>query len=92
MQTMSLADAKTHLSRVVEDATATHLRTTITKNGRPAVVIMAVEEYESLQETIAVLSDPRTTAAIAEAEASDPAGDSSLEEIEAIVARRKSGS
>jgi antitoxin YefM len=89
MNTISLADAKTNLSRVVEDAVTTHLRTTITKNGRPVVVLMAVEDLESMEETIAVLSDPRAMAAIREAEASDPADDASLEEIEAIVARRK---
>jgi antitoxin YefM len=89
MNTISLADAKTNLSRVVEDAVTTHLRTTITKNGRPVVVLMAVEDLESMEETIAVLSDPRAMAAIREAEASDPADDASLEEIDAIVARRK---
>jgi antitoxin YefM len=88
MNTISLADAKTNLSRVVQDAVTTHLRTQITKNGRPAVVLIAVEDLESLEETIAVLSDPRAMAAVREAE--DPNAEwFSLKEVEDIVATRR---
>jgi antitoxin YefM len=42
-------------------------RVLITKNGRPAAVLMSPDDLESLLETLAVLSDPETMAAIREA-------------------------
>lgn len=87
MQTISLADAKNSLSKVVDDAATTHLRTTITKNGKPVAILMAIEDFESWEETQAVRSDPRSMAAIREAE--DPhASWTDLEEVEALVAAR----
>jgi len=89
MQTMPLAEAKNQLSAVVERAVTTHERTTITRNGRPAVVLIAIEDWESIQETLDVMSDPEAMSAIREAAAADPSEFASLEEIEAIVAERK---
>ena len=57
MTVTTLADAKARFSELVASAEATHERTTITKNGRPAAVIIAVEDLESLEETLAVMSD-----------------------------------
>jgi prevent-host-death family protein len=59
MRTTSLADAKNHLSEIVASAEATHERTTITKNGRPAAIIVSVEDWESLEETLFWLGQPR---------------------------------
>jgi prevent-host-death family protein len=62
-------------------------RVTITKNGRPAAVLMAVEDLESLVETLEVLSDPDAMAAIAE----DRSGAGELstgQEMAAIMAKR----
>jgi antitoxin YefM len=87
MNTVSLAEAKTHLSRVVDDAVTTHLRTTITKNGKPVVVIMAVDDLEALEATLDVLSDPRAMAAIRESREPD-AQWYSQDDIEAVVAAR----
>lgn len=49
---MTLADAKACFSAIVASVEATHERTIVTKNGRPAVVIIAVEDLESLEETL----------------------------------------
>jgi antitoxin YefM len=40
----------------------------VTKNGSPVAVILAVEDYESLMETLEILSDRQAVAAIREAE------------------------
>lgn len=66
METTSLADAKNRLSELVSAVHGTWERVTITKNGRPVAVLMAVEDLESLIETLEVLSDPEAMAAIAE--------------------------
>ena len=46
----------------------------ITKQGRPAAVMLSLEDLESLEETLAVLSDPELMTAIADADAEVAAG------------------
>ncbi|WP_375423474.1 type II toxin-antitoxin system Phd/YefM family antitoxin [uncultured Friedmanniella sp.] len=62
MRTTSLADAKNHLSEIVASAEATHERTTITKNGRPAAIVVSVADWESLEETLFWMSRPKPPA------------------------------
>lgn len=57
MSTVPLADARARLSEIVTDAQTSHERYEITRNGRPAAVLLASDDYESMQETIAVLAD-----------------------------------
>jgi prevent-host-death family protein len=57
MTMLPLAEARTRLSEIVTDAQTTHERFEITRNGRPAAVLVAAEDYDAMQETIAVLAD-----------------------------------
>jgi prevent-host-death family protein len=57
MKTLSLSEAKMKLSGLVELVKATDEEVVITKNGRPAAVLVSPEEFESWKETIAVRSD-----------------------------------
>jgi len=57
MKTLSLSEAKMKLSALVEAVQAADEEIVITKNGSPAAVVISVEEFESLNETEAVLSD-----------------------------------
>jgi antitoxin YefM len=87
METTSLADAKNRLSELVSAVQGTWERVTITKNGKPVAVLMAVEDLESLVETLEILSDPDAMAAIAE----DRAGTGELttgQEMATILAKR----
>ena len=68
MSTQSLASVKAHFSHVIDEVAGTHERVTVTKNGSPVAVILAVEDYESLVETLEILSDPKATVEIREAE------------------------
>ncbi len=52
---MPLADVKNRLSEVVERLEREHGRVVITKRGRPAAVVMSVEDLESLEETLDVM-------------------------------------
>lgn len=52
MKTTSLADVRSQLSKYVEDVVTTHERVTITKNGRPAAVLISAEDLEALEETL----------------------------------------
>lgn len=57
MKTLSLSEAKMKLSGLVDLIEATDEEIMITKNGRPAAVLVSPDELESLKETIAVRSD-----------------------------------
>lgn len=62
MRTVPLSDAKARLSRVVDDIVRRDERITITRNGTPAAVMLSAEEYESLNATLEILSDPEFAA------------------------------
>ncbi len=74
LEQLSLAEAKAHLSEVVEGVETEHRRVVITKHGRPSVVVLAVADLEALEETLDVLSDPEAMADLREAEAARRAG------------------
>jgi prevent-host-death family protein len=67
-ETRSLADVKAHLSEIVDLVEGQHERVVITRHGRPAAVIMSVEDLESLEETLEILSVPGAVDEIRSAE------------------------
>jgi antitoxin YefM len=69
-----LAEVKNRLSEVVGRLEREHGRVVITKHGRPAAVMLSLEDLESLEETLAVLSDPALLATLREADAEVAAG------------------
>ncbi len=83
MTTLSLADARANLSKIVESAVTTHERFDVTRNGDRAVVVMSADDYDSLLETLDILSHPDEVAAIREALTGDAGRRSSLEEVQA---------
>lgn len=64
---MPLADVKNRLSEVVDRLEREHGRVVITKHGRPAAVILSVEDLESLEETLDVMNSAALLADIREA-------------------------
>jgi prevent-host-death family protein len=57
MKALSVSEAKMKLSGLIDTVNATDEEIVITKNGRPAAVLVSPEEFESLKETVAVRSD-----------------------------------
>jgi antitoxin YefM len=57
MKTLSLSEAKMKLSGLIDLINASDEEVVITKNGRPAAVLVSPEEFENWKETIAILSD-----------------------------------
>ena len=51
-----------------------HGRVVITKHGRPAAVMLSLEDLESLEKTLAILSDPELMAELRPADAEEAAG------------------
>ena len=93
MRTLPLAEVKAHLSALVSEVESQHDQITITRNGVPAVMMVSVAEWESLQETLAVLNEPQAVADLHEAEMSRATGEVySTEEVLADFDARRSQS
>ena len=56
MKTLSLSEVKMKLSELVDRVHSMDEEVVITKNGRPAAVLVSPEEFESWKETIEILS------------------------------------
>lgn len=57
-ETLPLAEIKAHLSEIVDRVEREHERIVLTRNGRPAAVIMSPEDLEALEDTLELVSDP----------------------------------
>ena len=71
---LPLADVKNRLSEVVERVEREHERVVITKHGRPAAVVLSMDDLEGLEETLEILSDPQLMGRIRKANAQVTAG------------------
>ncbi len=58
METLSLSEAKIHLSRLIDKVSTTDEEIVITKNGRPAAVLVSPDEFDGWKETLLIRSDP----------------------------------
>lgn len=57
MKTVRMVEAKSKLSRLIDRITTTNEPILITRNGRPAAVLMSADDFESLTETRTIQSD-----------------------------------
>ncbi len=78
--TLSLAEVKAHLSELVGRVATHHERVTVTVHGRPSAVLVAKDDLEALEETIAVLSDNDTLRQLAESDAELSRGEGETEQ------------
>ncbi|MCT9001359.1 type II toxin-antitoxin system Phd/YefM family antitoxin [Microbacterium memoriense] len=93
MTTLSLADARASLSKHIDSAATTHERFDITRNGARVAVLLSAEDYDSLLETVDILSHPEEVAALRMAISELEAGDvSSADDVRAaMIARGRLG-
>ncbi len=89
MSTLPLAEVKSHLSELVGRVAGQHERVTVTVHGRPSAVLLAVEDLESLEETIAVLSDRDSVRQLADSDSEVARGEGESEEQLAEAMRRR---
>jgi len=83
MEAISITEAKRTLLEVARNVANTGENTILTKRGKPYVVLMSVIEYESIMETLEILSDDEAMKDIQESEKDIKAGDwVTLEELE----------
>jgi prevent-host-death family protein len=66
-ETLPLAEIKARLSEVVDRVEGRHERVTLTRNGRPAAVLISPEDLEALEDTLDILSNPEAIREIEQA-------------------------
>jgi antitoxin YefM len=55
---------RTKLSELLSDVADRRDHVLVTRNGKPAAALVPIDEYEALEETAEILSDPDAIAAI----------------------------
>ena len=90
-ETMSLAAVKARFSELVDRVERQQDRVVVTRNGKPAAVLISTEDLESLEETLAVMSDRSIAAQIRESQRAVAAGEggAGLDELRARLAERR---
>ena len=68
-KTLPISEVKTRLPELVKGVASRDDEIVITRKGRPAAILLSMEEYESLRETLEILSDPKAMAQIKRSEA-----------------------
>jgi antitoxin YefM len=91
-ETMSLAAVKARFSELVDRVERQQDRVVVTRNGKPAAVLISADDLESLEETLAVMSDRSLAAQIRESRQAMTAGEpgSDLDELRTSLERRRS--
>ncbi len=64
MKTLPLSEVKMKLSSLVDAVEGTDEEVVITRNGRPAAVLVSPDEFESWKETVTVRGRPEFVAEI----------------------------
>jgi antitoxin YefM len=74
MTVVPVAEARQNFSALVDEAVTTHQRIQVTRNGVPAIWMISNEDFESIMETLDVLSDAAAMRDVAESRADADAG------------------
>ena len=64
INTVSLKDLRPELPKVIGRIDGRLDRYIVTKRGRPIVVMLSIDDYESLMETLDILADPKAVAGL----------------------------
>ena len=64
MKTLPLAEVRANLSQLIDQVVKRDEQILITRNGRPAAVLVSADEYDSMCETVAIGSDRELMAEI----------------------------
>lgn len=82
-KSISLKKLRPNLPKVIEEIVSKMDRFIVTKRGKPVALIMSIDDYESIIETLDVLADKKLMKRIKQAETDIQKGDlRTLEEVE----------
>lgn len=89
-QTVPVRELRSDLARVIDRVADLREHVIVTRRGRPAVVLIPVDEYEALEETAEILSDPDALDAIEEGRQEAERGETvTLAELRQELDRRR---
>lgn len=77
-ESMALRDVKNHLSEVVDKVEREHERVVITRYGKPAAVVLSVDDLASMEETLDIAGRPQLMEQIRASLADLAAGDAEI--------------
>jgi antitoxin YefM len=81
-KTVPVREFRSNLSQMLSDVADRRDHVVVTRNGRPAAALVPIDEYEALEETAEILSDPDAMAAIEAGRAEGERGETvTLEEL-----------
>lgn len=63
-KTVPVRELRSNLSSLLDDVSDRRDHVLVTRNGAPAAALIPVDEYEALEETAEILSDPDALAAL----------------------------
>jgi antitoxin YefM len=63
-KTIPVRDFRSNLAQVLSDVADRRDHVIVTRNGRPAAALVPIDEYEALEETAEILSDPDALSAL----------------------------
>lgn len=90
METLPLATVKAQLSSLVDQVEDTHQRVLITRHGKVAAVLMSPDDLDSIEETLAILSDPDAMKSIRASQRDIDRGDVlDADELAEMIARKR---
>jgi prevent-host-death family protein len=90
METIPITEAKARIAELADRVAREHDHFTITRNGRADVMLISVAEYESMRETLDLLSDNDALADLRQSREDFAASDTfSTDEVRAELERRR---
>jgi antitoxin YefM len=92
VETIPITEAKARIAELADRVAREHDHFTITRNGRADVMLISVAEYESMQETLDLLSDDEALADLRQSREDFGSGDTfTVDEVRAELERRLRG-
>jgi antitoxin YefM len=89
-KTVPVRELRSNLSRLLDDVSDRRDHVLVTRNGTPAAALVPIDEYEALEETAEILSDPDALSALEVGLAEIERGETvTLAEIRSELAERR---
>jgi antitoxin YefM len=89
-KTVPVRELRANLSSLLDDVSDRRDHVLVTRNGAPAAALVPIDEYEALEETAEVLSDPEALSALEAGLAEVERGDVvTLSELRTELAERR---
>ena len=71
---LPMTTVKEHFAELIKKVETYRESITVTKNGVPAAILMNIEEFECILETLEILSDPKIMASLKRSEQQEKKG------------------